>query len=188
MKTLKLFLIFISVFSYSFSQNTNETELPGFRNFEWGVSPEKVKENESARYLQTFSGFGTYVLSFRGDFLQLNSRIDYSFKDSMLVEGSYQIGTDFTYETDFIKIRDHFTKLYGKPAYWAITKFDSKPRWIKQSDLGSFRGPELFWEFEDGFIAIQSSKYIEEITITVLYVHNQEISEYGNADVFTIQY
>ena len=188
MKTLKLFLILIFLFSYSFSQNKKESKLPAFRHFEWGASPEKVKENESARYLQTFSGFGTYALSFRGEFLELDSRIDFSFKDSMLVEGSYQIGSDFTYEKDFIKIRDHFTKLFGKPAYWAITKFDSKPRWIRQSDLGSFRGPELFWEFDDGFIAMQSSKYIEEITITVLYVHNQKINEYGDADVFTIQY
>ena len=188
MRTQNFFLIFIFLFAYSVSQNVKENKLPLFRNFEWNAAPEKVKEDETAHYMQTFSGFGNYALSFRGKFLELNSRIDFSFKDSMLVEGSYQIKSDFSYEENFIKIRDHFTKLYGKPKYWAIRKFSATPRWIKESDLGAFRGPELAWEFEDGFIDLQSSKYIEEITITVLYVHNQKISDYGNADVFTIEY
>lgn len=188
MKTLKLFLIFIFIISYGFSQKAKDNKLPLFRNFEWRSSPENIKENETARYLQTFSGFGTYALSFRGEFLELNSRIDFSFKDSMLIEGSYEIESDFTYEENFIKIRDHFTKHYGKPKYWAIRKFGSGQRWIRETDLGTFRGPELFWEFDNGFIAIHSSKYIEEITITVLYVYNKKIEEYGTADVFTIQY
>lgn len=188
MKILLCLLVFICVTTSVYPQNSNQKNLPEFRNFKWDAAPDTIKENETARYLQTFSGFGSYALSFRGEFLNLNSRIDFSFKDSLLVEGSYEIKCNFSYDEDFLKIKEYFTAQYGKPEYWAIRKFDAKPRWIKESDLGAFRGPELFWEFDDGFIAVQSSKYIEEITITVLYVHNKKISEYGSADVFTIQY
>ena len=187
MKIINKILIIVLAATTIFAQERNN-KLPKFRDFNWRSSPETIKENESARYLQTFSGFGSYALSFRGDFLGMNSRIDYSFKDSTLVEASNQIRADLSYENDFKKIRDHFTNLYGKPKYWAITKFGSEPHWIRETELGTFRGPELFWEFEDGFIAIQSSRYIEEITITILFVYNQKISEYGSADVFTFQY
>lgn len=179
------FLVLFACFSL---EAQNENILPQFRDFEWNSSPDKIKKEESARYLQTFSGFGAYAISYRGDFLGLNSRIDFTFKDSMLVEGSYQINADLEYKNDFRKIRDHFTEQYGKPKYWAIKSFDSEHIWIRETDFGTFRGPELFWEFDNGFIAIQSSRYIEEITITVLYVYGQKINEYGSADVFNFEY
>ena len=187
MKYIKLLLIFLFLFAHLLSQSSNK-DLPLFRNFNWGVTPEEVKINETAKYLQTFSGFNSYALSFRGEFLKLNSRIDFSFKDSMLTEGSYLIKSDLSYKENFVSIREHFNKLYGKPKYWAIRKFGDTPQWIRETDFGTFRGPELFWEFKNGFIAIQSSKFIEEITITVLYVYNQKINEYGSADVFNIKY
>lgn len=188
MKTLKIFLLFIFITSLSLPQNVKEKRLPLFRDFEWKTNPETVKDKETSRYLQTFSGFGVYALSYRGEFLGISSRIDFSFKDSLLVEGSYILRSDLSYKNDFIKIRDYFSKQYGKPKYWAIRKINDAPLWIKETDLGTFRGPELFWEFDDGFIAIQSSKYIEDITITVLYVYDKKINDYGSADVFIINY
>lgn len=188
MRTLKLFVFFLFAFFLNYLPAQQKSKLPQFRNFEWETAPEIIRKNESARFLQTFDGFGVYAISFRGDFIGLNARIDFTFKDKKLVEGSYQIQSDLSYEEDFIKIKNHLSNLYGKPKFWAIRKFDSDYPWVKETDLGTYRGPELFWEFENGFIAIHSSRFIDEITIKVLYVYNQKIGEYGNADVFTLQY
>ncbi|OGU36130.1 MAG: hypothetical protein A2068_12180 [Ignavibacteria bacterium GWB2_35_6b] len=188
MKSFKLLCFFLLILLINCAQAQQKNKIPQFRNFEWETSPEIIRKNEEAKFLQSFEGFGVFALSFRGNFIGLNARIDFTFKDKKLVEGSYQIQSDLSYEEDFIKIENHLSKLYGKPKYWAIRKFDSDRHWVKETDLGTFRGPELFWEFGNGFIAIHSSRFIDEITIKVLYVYNQKISEYGNADVFTLQY
>lgn len=188
MNRSELIVIIFFFFAVSNLQTQHKNKLPQFRDFSWETTPEIVRKNESARFLQTFDGFGVYAISFRGDFIGLNSRIDFTFNDKKFVEGTYQIQSDLSYKEDFLKIRNHLSKLYGNPKYWAIRKFDSDQHWVKETDLGSFRGPELFWEFENGFIAVHSSKFIDEITIKVLYVYNQKISEYGNADVFALEY
>ena len=188
MNRFGLFFIFIVFLALSQLHAQLKNRIPEFRDFSWETSPEIVKKNESAKFLQTFDGFGIYALSYRGEFIGLNSRIDFTFNEKKLVEGSYQIQCDFSYKEDFTKIQNRLSKLYGNPKYWAIRKFNSDQLWVKETDMGSFRGPELFWEFENGFIAIHSSKYIDEITIKVLFVYKQKITEYGNADVFTLQY
>lgn len=188
MKSLRMLFIFLLILLVNCAFGMQKSKLPQFRNFEWTASPDIVRKNETAKFLQSFEGFGVYALSYRSEFIGMSARADFTFKENKLSEGLYQIQSDLTYKEDFIKIKNHLTKLYGKPKYWAIKQIESEQVWVKETDLGTFRGPELFWEFEDGFIAIHSSRFIDEITIKVLYVYNQKISKYGNADVFTLEY
>lgn len=188
MKSFKMLLVFLLIMWGNCAYGMQKSKLPNFRNFEWETSPEFVRQNETAKFQQSFKGFGVYALTYRSEFIGMSARVDFTFKENKLSEGLYQIQSDLNYKEDFIKIKNHLTKLYGKPNFWAIKQIESEQVWIKETDLGTFRGPELFWEFENGFIAIQSSRFVDEITIKVLYVYNQKISEYGNADVFTLEY
>ena len=184
----KIIVVFLLQVSFLFAQSNSKDSLNSFRNFNWNSRPEEIREKEDASFLQSFSGFGVYALSFRGNIAGLSARIDYTFKDSMLVEGSYQVRSDNSFKENFKKVREHLTAQHGKPNYWAIKLYTSAQPWVKETDLNSFRGPELYWEFDNGFIALQPSKYNEEVTITILYVYNQKIGDYGTADVFTLEY
>ncbi len=171
-------LPFIFLLIYSHHIDLQSKKLPKFRGFDWNSSSEYVKENEEASYMQSFSGFGVFALSYKGKYENYNSRIDYTFKNDSLVECSYIILCD-DFFSDFLKIRNSLIKELEKPDFWAKSKIRLNNVWIKKNDFGSFYGPELYWQFDDGFVGMLSEKSDGETTITIIYLHQQTIHDYG---------
>ncbi len=105
------FFILISIFfadCFTYSQTASQMELLGFRGSNWGSSIDKVKATETESYLQSFHGFGIDALSYKGDIAGLTARIDYSFKDDRLFEGTYIITPDENIKTYFNKFNFFF--------------------------------------------------------------------------------
>ena len=143
-----------------------------------GESIKNVESLELAHYAQTYFGFGECILSYYGNILDFSTMIDYTFKDSILIEGSYTIHTK-NFPSTFSKIKKFYTNQLGEPSYWATAFPDSSFQFKDTSETKQCRGPELYWEYCNGFIGIISEKYEDDITITILYAHNKTIAEYG---------
>ncbi len=156
-------------------------ELSGFRNILFGSSPAEVKSREPAPSLQSFSGWGIYALSFEGRFAGTKARIDYIFKDDKMIEGSYILEPGDDYLDIFQSCRKDISEEYGNPDSWAVADIRQDSIWKKINDFGLYEGPQLFWLFDKGFIALHSSKFKHKITITVLYSSREEVGDY-NAD------
>ena len=171
-------LLFIFSQFYSNQNNTQSKKLPKFRSFDWNSNIEFVKENEEASYLQSFSGFGVFALSYKGKFENYSSRIDYTFKNDSLAECSYTIECGNFFE-DFIKIRNSLITELGSPSFWAKSKIIFNNVWVKKNDFGTFYGPELYWQYDDGFVGMLSEKSTDGTTITIIYLHQQTIQDYG---------
>lgn len=183
--SLILSLFFHScITGYQLHVLTPHDSLKNFRGINWGASPELVRETEQSAYLQSFNGFGTYSLSFSGQFADKQVRIDYSFKNNKLVEGSYTLQSVGDVKKDFIDVKNHLTTVYRKPDYRANRSIASGDIWNKINDYGKYKGPELYWEFENGFIALVAGKFKDEITITVMYVAAGKISDYNTEELF----
>ena len=43
---------------------------------------------------------------------------------------------------------------------------------------GKYRGPELYWRFSNGFIALIASRFEDKITLTILYT-KESIESYN---------
>ena len=178
--TLNIALFHVIFFTVIYSSLTgNQDSLQGFRGIPWKSSPEFVRENESARYLQSFIGFGTYALSFRGRFAGYTMRIDYSFQDNKLIEGGYILDEPDDIIISFNTIERELTKKFGLPDYWANSRIGSGNIWIKVNEFGKYNGPQLYWEFSNGFIALHAGRFKDKITITVLFVTGKRISQYN---------
>ena len=176
------FLIFINIFlteGFLFSQTKIIKDLSGFRGVEWGSKMDKVKATVTESYLQSFHGFGIDALSYRGYIDGLTARIDYSFKDGKLFEGTYIINPGDDFKIDFKKLKSFLSDKYGKADFKAGLSIESDSVWIKVSDYGKFRGPELYWKFNNGFIGLIASKFEDDITISVLYSSEKSIENYG---------
>jgi len=188
----KLEIIFIALLGsiLSFGQNISELDsIPKFRNFHWGETLKNVESEESAHYAQSFIGFGEYILSYYGNILDFRTMIDYTFKDSILIEGSYTIQTtNSNFSESFNKIKGLYISNLGKPSYWASAYPDSSFHFENTSEAKQCRGPELYWEYCNGFIGIISEKYRDDISITILYAHNKTIAEYGKYLPFPHEY
>jgi hypothetical protein len=175
-RSVILFVILIE--SYLYAQNFNQTDsIPKFRSFYWEESFNDVKSREIAKYMQTYIAFGESILSYHGEIADCEARIDFVFIDGILVEGHYIIEVD-SYEETNEKIKDYYFKKLGTPNYWASSHPNSKIAWIGDENE-ICRGPEIYWGYCDGFIAIIAEKYMKEITITIIYAHNKTIQEYG---------
>ncbi len=183
-------IIFITLFfsTYSFTQNISELDsIPKFRNFNWGEKIKNVEAQETAHYAQTYIGFGEYILSYYGNILDFEAMIDYTFKDSVLIEGSYTIQAN-NFSDTFNKVKEFYINKLGKPNYWASAYPDSSFQFKNTSEAKQCRGPELYWEYCNGFIGIISEKYEDEITITILYAYNKTIADYGKFLPFPREY
>ena len=180
-----IFGVFLTLFfslEY-FSQNLGKLEyLPEFRGYKWGERFLDVKAKEVAPYLQTTFGFGQQILSYKGRIAGHKARIDYVFKDKQLVEGIYEIKVD-SFETSFEKIKQYYIDKLDHPIYWAGAHPLTKINWVGNKN-GLCRGPEIYWEYFDGFVAIICEKYKEEITISILYVYDKTIADYGKYVTF----
>jgi len=176
-----LFLLFFLIADEFplFCQTETLKELDGFRNSAWGCTADEIKAVETELYMQSFTGFGIYALSYTGSIAGLRARIDYTFKNEKLVEGSYTVEPEGNFENDFNKLSDVLISEYGKPSFKAGPSVDSVPVWIKANEYGSFKGPELYWQFSNGFIALVASKFEEKITLTVLFSNNKSIEDYN---------
>jgi len=176
-----LFVFFNILFidSNILSQTVISGELKGFRGYNWGISLDYVKSTETESYLQSFHGFGIDALSYKGEIAGLTARIDYSFKDRKLFEGTYTINPVNEIRDDFNKLKFFLTDEYGKPNFRAGQSINSDSIWIKINDYGKYKGPELFWKFSNGFIGLIAVKFEDDITITVLYSKGNSIEEYG---------
>ncbi len=179
MRSGLLLYIFLYAASAAFPQDAASFKtVNNFRGFDWGASMEEIKAGETSRYMQRFTGFGVDALSFEGEFCGIKSRIDFSFRDNKLAEGSYCINPGSSFHEKFNHLKKCLIRRHGKPRYAAGNEFNSDSLWIKQNNVGLFLGPSIYWVFANGFLMLHSSKFEDEITITILYAHGKTISEY----------
>lgn len=154
--------------------------LPEFRSIKWGSSLKNVQEQETAHYLQTFSGFDIEALTYKGNIAGLDARIDYTFRKEKLSEGSYTVISKDNFREDLLKLLSFLGENYGKPGYGSGPLYTSDSVWIKLNDYGKYIGPAFYWEFRDGFIGLISQKFKEEVTLTILFVSDLTIEEYNS--------
>jgi len=86
-----------------------------FREVEWGMSPDQVKETELSNQL---TGEMPAVLIYEGEVAGIKASIFYLFDDSKLIRGIYSIetGEQDTIVKDYETIRTSMLKQYGEPA------------------------------------------------------------------------
>jgi hypothetical protein len=181
MKIIIIFTVFLCLLQYRilpFSSADTSVTIPQFRNMAWGTSQENVRKKESAYYLQTFMGFGLVTLSFKDKLAGLDTRVDYTFKNDNFTEGSYIIKSGDSFKDDFINLLDYLTHQYGRPEFRSGPHLISDSIWVKRDNYKSFSGPAFYWKYKDGFIALISNKFEEDITITILYAYNATIENY----------
>lgn len=185
MKTfIHYFILFFVIGSNLYSQvQTLVDSIPNFRGIEWGQSIEGVRSLELAKYDQSYIGFGVYILTYHGNHLNYDSKIDYVFEEDVLKEAFYTIETKLFTET-FESIKEHYINRFGRPNYWSSSHPDATINWVFESEEDYCRGPEIYWEFCNGFLGIISEKYKASITITILFVHNKTIEDYGKFVVY----
>ena len=178
-KILSLLLFFIVEERTLTCQTGSTKELSGFRNIPWGSSINEVKAKETESYLQSLKGFGIYALSYKSRIAGLKTRIDYTFKKGKLIEGSYSFQPVEYFKQDFNKLKDFLIAEYDEPDLKAGPLIESDSVWIKVTKYGRYKGPELYWLFSNGFIALVASKFEDEITLTILYTNDKSIEEYN---------
>lgn len=178
-KILFLLLFFIVEERTLVCQIESSKELSGFRNIPWGSSIYEVKSLETENYLQTFMGFGVYALSYKSRIAGLKTRIDYTFKRGSLIEGSYSFHPTGYFKQDFNKLKDFLIDEHGEPDLKAGPLIESDSVWIKVNEYGRYKGPELYWLFSNGFVALVASKFEVEITLTIIYTNDKSIEEYN---------
>lgn len=178
-KVILFLLFFFAVEGKTlFGQTEPAKELTGFRNISWGSSVKEVKSRETESYLQSFWGFGIYALSYKSKISGLSTRIDYSFKNGKLVEGSYTFEPGKNFKNDFNKLKDFLIDRYSKPNFKVGPLIESDSVWIMVTKYGKYRGPELYWRFSNGFVALIASRFEDKITLTILYT-NESIKNYN---------
>jgi hypothetical protein len=171
--------IFLLVLLDSFSQSSGKlTYISKFRGYEWGESINSIRSKEILKYMQTTKGFGEEILSYQGQTAGLDARVDYIFRDGKLVEGLYEIEVD-SFEIEFEIIKDYYFEKLDYPNYWASSHPNTEINWVGDEVNTLCRGPEMYWEYYDGFIAIVTEKYKNEITISIIYVYDKTILDYG---------
>jgi hypothetical protein len=193
MKTKNIFLsvciiiCFVADFLAAALADSAES-LPEFRNIEWESSVEDVREQEKAKYLQSFSGFGTKAISFRENIEGLNARIDYVFKENKLIEGLYIIISDDNFKKDFKTLKNFLENQFGIPDYRSETLYTSDSVWIRISKAGLYTGPSFYWVFNNGFISLISEKFREEISISILYAYTRTIDTYNAHNIVNLKH
>jgi hypothetical protein len=183
---IRFMLIQLAVFTQIIFCQFDE-KLTQFRGSPFGSSPSEVKSMETAPSLQSFSGWGIYALSYTGRFAGMQARIDYTFADDKLIEGSYILEPGDDYVDAFCLCRDKISEESGNPNSWAIAVISHDNIWHKKNDFGLYEGPQLFWIFEKGFIALHSSKFNDKITITVLFSGREGIGDYNAESLIEIK-
>ena len=175
------FIIFFFLIEYtiSFCQLNKLKDLTGFRNSKWGSTVNEVKSSEHEYYLQSFSGFGIYSLSYTSRFAGLKTRIDYTFKNGKLVEGTYTFKPNGDAKSDFKLLQSNLISDYGEPTIKVKPYIDYDSIWVEVTKYGRYRGPELYWKFNNGFIALIASKFEEDITLVILFSNSKSIEEYN---------
>jgi len=181
---ISIICIFMQIGSIAFSQTFSRLDsIPKFRGMEWGETIKDIKSKELAKYGQTFIGYGESIISYFGEIASHETIIDYVFNDNILTEASYNLDVeDFT--PTFESIKNHYINKLGEPNYWASLHPKFVGNWKGDEENGLCRGPEIYWEYCNGFIGIIAEKYKEDITLTVLYVHNKTILDYGKLVTF----
>jgi hypothetical protein len=174
-------IVFLSFCENNFAASLQDStsSLPDFRNISWDSSIEKVKENESSFYLQKFIGFGVETISYKDEIAGINSRVDYTFKKNKLAEGAYIIKPDDSFIDELLHLLKYLSDQFGKPEYRSGPLYNADKIWIKENDYGSYLGPSYYWVFTDGFIALLSQKFEDDITILVLFAHGSSIGRYA---------
>ena len=178
MKLAFHFITIILVSTITLAQGSDAKDvLPNFRGTEWGTSYANVEAKELAEYHQDFIGFGMTILSYKGKLLNYEAGIDYVFESDTLTEAMYILEVE-SFPEIYQKIKEHYFSKYDEPHYWANAHPHAVFNWGEEEN-GVCKGPEIYWEFCDGFIGIISEKDNDEISITVLYAYNKTILDYG---------
>jgi hypothetical protein len=142
------------------SQENQTTEpnktFEGFRGFEWGVSKEKVQEQEKAKSLSENSDSNS--LSFEDKINSNNFLLLYIFTpDNKLARGRYGIYEKFSNKTKYItaysELLQSLTEKYGKPK--KIRNFNTPD--LFKDDLGSavsfgYSAASAVWETSNSLI------------------------------------
>lgn len=167
-----------------YSQISTELDsIPRFRGINWGSSIETVKALELASYQQSYIGFGVYILTYHGQILDQHTKIDYVFEDNILVEAFYTIDVE-SFPENFQSVKELYFNKLGIPNYWASSHPDTSIDWALKGDEQFCRGPEIYWEFCNGFIGLISEKFKDDISISILYCHGKTIAEYGKFVIY----
>ena len=161
--------------------------LPEFRSIKWESSAEHIIKQEKAKYLQSFSGFGTEAISFKDKIEGLDARIDYVFKENKLIEASYTVVFEDTFRSNFKTLLNFLENQFGAPVYRSGLLYTSDSLWIKISKAGLYIGPSLYWVFKNGFIGLISEKFREEISISVLYAYDRTIEVYNEQNLVNLK-
>jgi hypothetical protein len=169
---------FLTICKHTYSQTISDS-LYSFRGTYFGAKAQQVEANETAKYMQDFNGLNIHALSYKGEFAEIDVRIDYVFREGILVEGSYNIADSDNLIDDFKRFFEALKNDFGSPTFYSNGLIDNDNIWIKASDYGAYKGPELYWQFKNGFIALIASKFKNEETLTTIYTINKNISEYG---------
>lgn len=177
-------IFFFAVGSCLYSQEPTQIDsIPNFRGIEWGESIQGVRSLELAKYDQLYIGFGVHILTFHDTHLNYYTKIDYVFEEEKLKEAFYTIETE-SFEETFQNIKASYINRFGRPNYWSSSHPDASINSVFESESDYCRGPEIYWEFCNGFLGIISEKYKETITITILFVHEKTIEDYGKFVVY----
>lgn len=179
---IHIFVLFLPGIVLPVSKDSIEV-LNGFRNFEWGTSTEYVEKNEPLPLLQSFEGFGIYALSYEGKIAGHSARIDYTFRDNKLVEGSYVIKDVKNFAKVFNDVQAYVVDSYGEPDFWSNTLINSDSLWIQVDSTENYRGPELYWKFANGFISLLLKKFEAKVSLYLLHVWEKSISDYGREGI-----
>ena len=185
-RAILLLLIFFNEGTTLLCQTKSSKELTGFRNVPWGSSIDEVKSKETESYLQSFEGFGIYALSYKSKIAGLSTRVDYTFKNGKLVEGSYSFKSGKSFKNDFNTVKNFLITEYNKPDFKAGPSIESDSVWIMVTKYGKYRGPELYWQFNNGFVALIASRFEDRITLAILYT-NESIQEYNKSREISVE-
>ena len=165
----------------SAQQDSSIRKLTGFRDFNWGSSIEYVRNNEDAFFSQSFEGFGRYVLTFNDNYFDRRISVNYTFVNDSLKHGSYFFETGLDeFVKEYEDIRFRLKQLYGSPRFSAGPDISADSLWIPITIYNTFRGPQLYWNFDDGFIGLISERDEDDAAITIIFVGNKSIEEYLN--------
>lgn len=181
--SIKIIVILFLVGNLYSQEPTQLDSIPKFRSIDWGESVESVRNLELSEYDQAYIGFGVYILTFHDKHLGYESKIDYVFEEDELVEAFYTIEAE-TFEETYNIIKENYINKFGRPNYWSSAHPDASIKRVFESEEEYCRGPEIYWEFCNGFLGIISERYKQSITITILFVHNKTIDEYGKFVVY----
>lgn len=119
------------------TQKSASTSDPDFRDVQWGMSVNKVKEIEKTKLISEQKGYKD-ILIYSDSLMGLDCHVGYVFVNDKLVRSKYIITQKHTNKNDYIYDYDHLKQIlidkYGKPEW---TKNNDDKTWLNSLFKGS---------------------------------------------------